>query len=100
MLPRDGAAAEAIYAALRAGYLRLPARPDLATKKGRSTAEQFDARAIRIVEEQTAAWFGVRSFDHLTPSQVKCFAAASIIKLDADLDSDAFRAIDAATGAQ
>jgi hypothetical protein len=99
-LPHDGAAVERIYAALRAGYLSLPARPDLARMGRReTTAEGFDAYVARRVAEQTNEWRGTRSFDRLRPAQVRLLAAATAIKVVADLESDALRAIDAATGA-
>lgn len=99
-LPRAGVAADGIYSALRAGYLALPARADLAKMCAReTTAADFDARVERMVEDQTSAWGSVRAFARLTSAQVRALMAATAIKEVADLESDAMRAIDAATGA-
>lgn len=98
-LPRDGAAAEGIYSALRSGYFTLPARPDLARMSPRETSpETLDKRVATVVEEQTQAWGTVRSFRRLSPAQVRILSIASEIKVVADLESDAFRVIDGATG--
>jgi len=98
-LPRSGASVEGIYAALRSGYFALPARPDLAKMAVRKTTpEAFDALVARRVEEQVADWGTTRAFARLSPGQVRALVAATVVKETADLESDALRAIDAATG--
>jgi len=91
-LPKTGSA---LCDQIAAAYLALPAREDLrsGTSRRATTREEFAARVDRAVAEQATAWAGTRSFDRLSPAQVRAYCAAQVARTAADLGSDALHAV-------